>query len=130
MIRFLPNTTASTEVLVLVIQGALDRDLAGLIEQEGWGLLKAPNVSQALRQICPEKHRILVIQLTRLAEQELRLIQVLRIYFRHVPLIAVATCHTKELELIAREAGASGYFPGPINRRELGRMVADILKRL
>ena len=78
-----------------------------------------------IRDRCP---RLVVVQVTLLSSEPIRLIRLLRHSSQPVLIVAVANSHRNQLERLVRDAGASCYLPGTEDDESLVQAVSSMLE--
>jgi len=93
-----------------------------------WPVLQPVNARDALAEALCRQPRVIVAQLSARDESALNVISSLR-RRRKVPLLAMATRHSEELETAVRSAGANSYLPDQATPEEVTRTVRELMRR-
>jgi DNA-binding response OmpR family regulator len=99
------------EVLVVVLCGTVHVGLARASVRQGWSVLAVSNAVQAMREIRDRSPRLVVVQVSLLSSEPIKLIRLLRHCSQPVLIVAAANSHRNQLERLVRDAGASCYLP-------------------
>lgn len=115
------------DVLVIVLCGPLHVGLARTSVREGWSVLTLNTAVQAMREIRDRAPRLVVVQVSTVSNEPIRLIRMLRLCSQPVLVVAVANSHRNQLEQTVRDAGAACYLPSPGEESRLADTVASML---
>ena len=115
------------DVLVIVLCGTMHVGLARTSVRQGWSVLTLGTAVQALREIRDRAPRLVVVLVSLMSDEPLRLIRMLRHCSQPVLVVAVANSHRNQLEKLARDAGAGCYMPSPEEESQLTDAVASML---
>jgi DNA-binding NarL/FixJ family response regulator len=118
------------DVLVIVLCGAVHVGLARASVRHGWPVLALGTAVQAMREIRDRSPRLVVVQVSTLSSEPLKLIRMLRHCSQPVLVLAVANSHRTQLEKLVRDAGASCYLPAAEEEDQLAQTVASMLDYL
>lgn len=99
------------EVLVVVLCGNVHVGLARAAVRQGWTVLALGSAVQAVREIRDRCPRLVIVQVTMLSQEPIKLVRLLHNCSQPVLVVAVANGHRTQLERLARDAGAHCYLP-------------------
>jgi DNA-binding NarL/FixJ family response regulator len=116
------------EVLVIVLCGSVHVGLARVAIRQGWTVLALNNAVQAMREIRDRSPRLVVVQVSMVNHEPLKLIRILRHSAQPVLVVAVAKSHRNQLEKLVRDAGAGCYLPGVDEEESLVQAVGSMLE--
>jgi len=103
----LPTTTG----VVVVVEGEVDLNLRRVATGYGLSVLAAASADQALQGLVCLRPKLVIVQVSRLVDEALKLIRLVANLAQPPPLIAVATSHGEEIEQSVWHAGATWYLP-------------------
>lgn len=115
------------DVLVIVLNGSVHVGLARASVRQGWTVLALGTAVEAMREIRDRSPRLVVVQVSPLGPEPIRLIRMLRHTPQAVLIVAVANSHRNQLEQLVRDAGASCYLPSAEEEDQLIQAVASML---
>lgn len=115
------------DVLVIALCGAVHVGLARASVRQGWTVLALGTAVQAMREIRDRSPRLIVVQVSMVSGEPLKLIRLLRNGSQPVLIVAVANSHRNQLEQWVRDAGASCYLPSAEQDEALVQTVASML---
>lgn len=115
------------DVLVIVLSGTVHVGLGRAAVRHAWPVLALGTAVEALREIRDRSPRLVVVQVSTLNSEPLKLIRMLRHCSQPVLIVAVANSHRTQLEQLVRDAGASCYLPAADDESQLVQTVASML---
>jgi DNA-binding NarL/FixJ family response regulator len=115
------------DVLVIVLCGTIHVGLARASVRQGWTVLALGTAVQAMREIRDHCPRLVVVQVTLLNHEPIKLIRLLHQSSQPMLIVAVANGHRQPLERLVRDAGASCYLPSAENEGPLVDAVSSML---
>lgn len=116
------------DVLVIVLCGTVHVGLARVALRQGWPIRSLDTAVAAMREIRDRCPRVVVVQVTLLSNEPVKLIRLLRYGLQPAVVVAVASTHRTQLERVVRDAGANCYLPAADDDRSVERMVAAMLE--
>jgi len=116
------------DVLVIVLCGTVHVGLARAALRMGWPIRSLETAVAAMREIRDRCPRVVVVQVTLLSSEPIKLIRLLRYGLQPAVVVAVASTHRTQLERMVRDAGASCYLPAAENDEGIEQMVAAMLE--
>lgn len=117
-----------TDVIAMVFDQPVVRGLAISARTHSWSVLQPVNGRDALAEALCRNPQVVIAQLSARDPSALNVISVLR-RRRNIPLLAMATHHSDELETAVRVAGANSYLPDQATPEEITRTVRELLRR-
>ncbi len=111
--------------LEILARAKADQPDAEVILMTGHGTV--PSAVEAMREIRDRAPRLVVVQVSLLSAEPVRLIRMLRHTTQPVLIVAVANSHRNQLEQVVRDAGASCYLPSIEDEDQLVQAVASML---
>ncbi len=118
-----------THVLLLLLGSRSYARWADFAEARGWAVVTLLSTGQVLRELRAHRPQLVVAELSDPQQRSLRLLRLLRVRRPGLPVIAVPTRHTRDLELTVREIGAAGYVPAGCGSDDLDELVTAMLQR-
>jgi DNA-binding NarL/FixJ family response regulator len=115
------------DVLVIVLSGSVHVGLARASMRERWTVLALGTAVEAMREVRDRSPRLVVVQVSLLSGESIKLIRMLRHCSQPVLIVAVANSHRSQLEQLVRDAGASCYLPSVEQEDQLIQAVASML---
>lgn len=115
------------DVLAIVLGGPVHVGLARAAVRQGWTVLAVDTAVQAMREIRDRSPRLVVVQVSLLNNEPIKLIRMLKHSSQPVLIVAVANSHRNQLERIVRDAGVSCYLPAADEEDQLVQAVASML---
>jgi len=94
-----------------VMEGDVDPNLERVATSFGLSILAVTNADQALRALHSLRPGLIVLQVSRLVNEALRFVRLVTALPERVPLVAVATSHSEQLERDIWQAGATWDLP-------------------
>jgi DNA-binding NarL/FixJ family response regulator len=116
------------DVIVVVLCGSVHVGIARTAIRNGWSVLALGSAIQAVREIRDRAPRLVIVQVTQLSSEPIRLVRLLRHSAQPVLIVAVANTHRNQLERLARDAGASCYLPSAEDEIALEQAVTSMLE--
>ncbi len=116
------------DVVVIVVCGSLHVGLARVAVRHGWPVRMAHSAVQAFREIHPEAPRLVIVQVSLVSDEPLRLIRLLRHGLCPTLALAVAGSHRPALECAVRDAGANVYLPSAEHEANIEEAAAALLE--
>jgi CheY-like chemotaxis protein len=104
-------------------------ELARMALRKGWPIVCAALAQSAFREIRWRRPTGVLAQISLRNAESVALVRSLRTAPAPLPVVAVADGHHAQLELAARDAGASCYVADPSDEATVERAVRDILGR-
>lgn len=95
----------------MVIEADVAPDLQRVATSFGLSIVPAENADHALRAVLSLRVGLIVLQVSRLVDEAVKFIGLVEKLPRPVPLIAVASSHSEQLERDVWHAGATWYLP-------------------
>lgn len=116
------------DVLVIVLCGTMHVSLARASVRQGWTVISLGSAVEAMREIRDRCPRLVVVQVSLVAGEPIKLIRMLRHCSQPVLVVAVANPHRRQLEKLIRDAGASCYLPSAEDEESLIHAVCSMLE--
>lgn len=102
---------STTKALVVALEGPVEPELRRVAEQSALPVLEATDADEAFREIARIRPPAVVVQVSALVREAVKLIRLVASAARPVPVIAAATAHQDTVEQAVRDAGATCYLP-------------------
>ena len=116
------------DVLVIVLCGTVHIGLARAAVRQGWTVLAVGTAVEAMREIRDRSPRLVVVQVTLLSNEPVKLIRFLHHSSQPVLIVAVAGTHRNQLERLVRDAGANCYLPSTDEDESIVQAVTSMLE--
>ncbi len=116
------------DVLVIVLCGNVHVGLARTAVRQGWSVLALGTAVQAMREIRDRSPRLVIVQVSMLSQEPLKLVRLLHNCSQPMLVVAVANGHRAHLERLARDAGANCYLPDADESEAVFQAVSSMLE--
>lgn len=115
------------DVIVIALCGSVHVGLGRAAVRQGWPVLSLGTAVQAMREIRERCPRLVVVQVSAVTGEPIKLIRLLRHGLQPVLVVAVANGHRNPLECLVRDAGANCYLPSADDDESLEQAVLAML---
>jgi len=116
-----------TSVLVLAMGAGPAPELLLLALRRGWAIRKPASVSAAFLEVIRDRPRVVVIQISKPAGEEIALIRLIRESPLSPLLVAITVTQTDEIERAVRTAGVDCYIVGTADGILVEKTVVELL---
>jgi len=110
--RMTCSKTSGAGVVVIALNGqGVEAELRTMANDSGMLVIEAPGAKQAYVNIIRQRPEAIILQVSRMLSEAIKLVQLVAGSPNPVPVIAVASHHGVDVERAMRIAGATCYVP-------------------